>query len=382
MVWGSGPYSIDSDLATAAVHAGILKAGQIGDVTIKVVKSPPSYRGSTANGVTTLDYDKEGAAGAFLFVNGKTATIVDPDQVSKGSWTEGTLLTIRVKGDTTGAVWGSGPYTLDSSLGTAAVHAAILKADQVGTVTIEVIKSPAAYRGSTANGVTTEDFGPYEPGAFIFLSGDAVKSGEPLEMNNPERLYFDQWEPGTVLTCRVKGSTAGIVWGSGPYSIDSDLATAAVHAGLLKNGETGTVTVKVVRSPASFMASKANGVSTVDYGPYYRGAFIFLKGDKGQGAEKLPDPGWLSDYSGQKGQRITFEVTGKTTGNIWGAGPYTLDSDLATATVHAGILKDGQTGTVTVEIIPSPVEYTGTTANGVTSSSYGLWPAGAFKFIK
>ena len=36
---------------------------------------------------------------------------------------------------------------------------------------------------------------------------------------------------------------------------------------------------------------KANGVTTVAYGPYYRGAFIFLQDDKA----KRPDPGVLSD---------------------------------------------------------------------------------------
>ena len=246
-VWGSGPYSIDSDLATTAVHAGILKLRQRRVVTIKIVKSPTSFRGSAANGVTTMDYE-EWPAGAFIFLSGKTATFTDPEQVSSGTWKAGTILTVRVKGDTSGSVWGSGPYTLDSSLGTAAVHAGLLKSGQVGIVTVEVIKSPAAYRGSTANGVTTQDFGRYDPGAFVFLSSKPVKSGEPITIDDPEQLNTGQWEPGTVITCKVTGSRSWSVWGSGPYSIDSNLAVAAVHAGLLKDGETGTVTLKVVRS--------------------------------------------------------------------------------------------------------------------------------------
>ena len=72
----------------------------------------------------------------------------------------------------------------------------------------------------------------------------------------------------------------------------------------------------------------------------------------------------------------------RTTGRVWGSDSYTLDSSLATAAVHAGLVKDGQTGTVTVEILASPEEYSGTTANGVTTDSYSYWPAGAFKFVK
>jgi hypothetical protein len=380
-VWGSGPYSIDSDLATAAVHAGILKAGQEGTVTVKVVKSPASFHGSEANGVTTKDFGPW-PEGAFIFVTGRTVPLADPEQFAAGTWKEGSVLALLVRGTTSGSVWGSGPYTLDSSVGAAAVHAGLLKSGQVGFVTVEVIKSPTAYRGSTANGVTTLDFARYEPGAFTFLSGDPVKTGDPIEITDPEQLYSAQWEAGTVLTCRVKGATSGTVWGSGPYTIDSPLAAAAVHAGLLKAGETGTVTIKVVRPPASFSGSTAHGVTTLDYGPYFPGAFIFLKGDKKQGSEKLPDPGVLSSYSGQKGQRFTFQVTGTTTGPVWGSGPYTLDSTLAAAAVHAGLVKDGQTGTVTVEIMASPDGYSGSTANGVATESYGPWPAGAFKFIK
>lgn len=55
-VWGTDLYTDDSRLATAAVHAGVLAVGQAGVVKVTMVKPDGAFRGSTRNGVTTLDY--------------------------------------------------------------------------------------------------------------------------------------------------------------------------------------------------------------------------------------------------------------------------------------------------------------------------------------
>jgi len=88
----------------------------------------------------------------------------------------------------------------------------------------------------------------------------------------------------------------------------------------------------------------------------------------------LPNPGNLVVYNQRFGETMTFTVTGQSKGTVRGTGSYTTDSDLATVAVHAGILKDGETGTVRVTIIGSPAEFTGSTTNGITSES---WPQGA-----
>jgi hypothetical protein len=89
-------------------------------------------------------------------------------------------------------------------------------------------------------------------------------------------------------------------------------------------------------------------------------------------------PADLQALAAQIGKTFRFRVTGATTGTIWGTGTYTSDSPLATAAVHAGVLKDGQTGVVKVTIVAPPPNYQGTTANGVTSSNYDAWP-GAYQ---
>ena len=57
---------------------------------------------------------------------------------------------------------------------------------------------------------------------------------------------------------------------------DSRLAVAAVHAGVLKVGETGIVKVQVVPALNAYVGSTQNGVSTSDYGPWH-GSYQIIK---------------------------------------------------------------------------------------------------------
>lgn len=72
-----------------------------------------------------------------------------------------------------------------------------------------------------------------------------------------ESLYFD-----------VLGQVGGSVWGTEVYTYDSDLGTAAIHAGVLKPGQRGIVKVTMVKSPESHRGSTQNGVMTHDWGTY------------------------------------------------------------------------------------------------------------------
>ena len=63
---------------------------------------------------------------------------------------------------------------------------------------------------------------------------------------------------------------------------------------------------------------------------------------------------------------------------MYGTGVYTDDSSLATAAVHAGVLRAGEEGVVKVTILRDQGPYQGSERNGVTSSSYSSW-YGAFR---
>lgn len=103
--------------------------------------------------------------------------------------------------------------------------------------------------------------------------------------------------------------------------------------------------------------------------------------DKEEVVNALPDPGTLTNYQQPQhiGKNYVFRVTGAAQGGtIWGTGTYTLDSSLAMAAVHAGVVKPGQTGNVRVTILPAMAGFIGSTQNGITSNPYGQYP-GAYQ---
>jgi hypothetical protein len=60
-----------------------------------------------------------------------------------------------------GALYGSGPYTLDSSIRRAVVHAGVLQHDELGLVRIKVIKFDGDHASEPRNGVTPAKWGKY-----------------------------------------------------------------------------------------------------------------------------------------------------------------------------------------------------------------------------
>jgi ElaB/YqjD/DUF883 family membrane-anchored ribosome-binding protein len=89
-----------------------------------------------------------------------------------------------------------------------------------------------------------------------------------------------------------------------------------------------------------------------------------------------PDPGNLAEYTAeQAGTELVFEVTGSTEGAVWGTDVYTSDSRLASAVVHAGVLRDGERGLVRVTLLDGRnVAFNGMHRNGVWSDDYGDYP--------
>lgn len=98
-------------------------------------------------------------------------------------------------------------------------------------------------------------------------------------------------------------------------------------------------------------------------------------------ADVVPDPGDLSAYAQKKGETFYFQVTGSTMGSVWGTDLYTLDSTLAAAAVHAGILRPGEAGVVKVTLLAGKQSYRGSRKNGVTSSDWGSYE-GSYKVEK
>jgi hypothetical protein len=81
---------------------------------------------------------------------------------------------------------------------------------------------------------------------------------------------------GTITAPQPSGQGSG-VWGSDIYTLDSNIAAAAVHAGVAQPGQTLVVRVRVVASPAQFLPSIRNGISSTGYGNYPAGGYEFVR---------------------------------------------------------------------------------------------------------
>jgi hypothetical protein len=103
------------------------------------------------------------------------------------------------------------------------------------------------------------------------LRAPGAAGDEPAVVNalpDPGSLTGYHDKIGQTFHFRVTGANAAIIWGTGVYTTDSQLATAAVHAGLLQPGQTGVVKVTILPSPPAFLGSTQNGVTSHPYGMY------------------------------------------------------------------------------------------------------------------
>ena len=73
---------------------------------------------------------------------------------------------------------------------------------------------------------------------------------------------------GTSYYFRVRGETEGPLWGTDIYTGDSSLSVAAVHAGLVKPGDTAIVKVTNVAPLPEYKGSTRHGVTSHDFGRY------------------------------------------------------------------------------------------------------------------
>lgn len=85
-------------------------------------------------------------------------------------------------------------------------------------------------------------------------------------------------------------------------------------------------------------------------------------------------PGNMHGLCDVTGAVYYFRVTGVTEGQVWGSGPYTRDSVMGAAAVHAGLLKPGETAVLRMTVVPARPSYPGSTRNGVTTSDYAEFP--------
>jgi hypothetical protein len=170
---------------------------------------------------------------------------------------------------------------------------------------------------------------------------------------------------GTYDCVCLADAGPGTVWGSNPYTSDSDICTAARHAGAI-GAFGGPVHVLKVPGLQDYPATTANGVTTESWGPY-DGAITFVSE-----SQAAPPPAPCTTLPDDQARlTCTCEANGANA-SVWGAGPYTSDSDICTAARFEGVI--GQdAATVTVIGLDGLDYYAASTNNGIETTESGSY---------
>jgi hypothetical protein len=213
-------------------------------------------------------------------IDGKVmpAAMIEPDPGDLTAYHTrlGERFYFTVVGASEGALWGTDVYTHDSRLAKAAVHAGVASVGEEAHVQVTILKGPWWFHGSTRHGVTSSDWnnqGGYYAGYLVerippYVAVAKVRPALPAPGPMPAYRPGNRAAVGQSTFVPLTGSVEGIVWGTDVYTDDSSLAAAAVHAGVLRPGETGMVKVTTLPGQPSYRGSTRNGVTSSDYGSW------------------------------------------------------------------------------------------------------------------
>lgn len=202
-------------------------------------------------------------------------------------------------------------------------------------------------------------------------AGLAVLAGAPAEAQAlPDCGRYPVGEATYSCTCPA-GARPGSVWGSGPYTADSDICTAARHAGMLTEAG-GPVMAFRLDGMNEYPASERNGVRTSRWGRYDTSIMFAPAAAMAPAAPAAPPEPQIT-ACGALGPDIETRCTCEANGPnlaIWGAGPYTADSDLCTAARHTGAIGLAG-GEISVIRVPGLTSYKAVERNGILSMAWG-----------
>jgi hypothetical protein len=133
-------------------------------------------RSTTTQATTSTSRPTTSTAASSTTVSGSPTADEEADDptwdLNAGAWRGRNGTTVAVDcppGGDAGVVWGTGTYTDDSSICTAAVHAGLISFDDGGRVVIEIRPGEESYESSSANGVTSSPYGAWD-GSFVFVT--------------------------------------------------------------------------------------------------------------------------------------------------------------------------------------------------------------------
>jgi thiol-disulfide isomerase/thioredoxin len=250
--------------------AALAKAGRVDEAMAaidKMLAARPSAEATRSIEAVRRRLVAEAAAGGAR-ATGKPGERVQAPRVAIQSLSIGDRVTMPVQGRKAGAVWGDAVYTLDSDPGTAAVHAGLLRDGETKMITFWVVPSPSTYGEANRNGVQSRRWGGFKAAFVMQVAGVPAQAANRLPVSRGVSGVLERLQPGESAIIPLTGSDKGTVWGSGVYTGDSHLETAAVHAGVAEPGERCSVVITRVEPLARYEGSRKHGVETRSWGAY------------------------------------------------------------------------------------------------------------------
>lgn len=177
--------------------------------------------------------------------------------------------------------------------------------------------------------------------------------------------------------CSARAASQGAIYGSNFYTDDSAICRAAVHAGVIDE-DGGQVSVYADRGQPSYPAVERNGVASTGYGNWPRSIAFRLEGRRARRSEVESCPANSMSMSPGDGLTCSCEPGSTETGTVWGSGPYTSDSSVCRAALHAGVI-DADGGTLRLRALPGRSGYSASRRNGVETRGWGA-NGGSFDF--
>lgn len=137
----------------------------------------------------------------------------------------------------------------------AAMEQEFAKAQQVAAEQLTAMAAAAQARGATEQAQALHD---------------AIQKIQPATspLPDPGNLMQFRGQIGRTYLFHTKGASTGTIWGAGIYTDDSPLAVAAVHAGVLKDGQDGVVRVTIQPGLPAYEGNLQNNLQSNPYGPF------------------------------------------------------------------------------------------------------------------
>lgn len=171
------------------------------------------------------------------------------------------------------------------------------------------------------------------------------------------------------FVCPANDGSKARLYGTDTYTDDSAICAAAIHAGVLKPGRAGVVTIRVGDGAKAFKGSERNGIKSLDYGAWGYSYSFVQEGSPGSITWKTVWNGIPDDF--KEPIVVNCPHEGEMGKAIWGTDVYTRDSTICVAAVHMGLIDAGKGGLIAVQRVPPPKEYAGSERFGVTSRRWG-----------